>query len=154
MAHGSGPSRSAMPPPRWPARGRIRRPKCMTRRDITKGPAPRVRTRWASGRRGRAVSRMAGRTSTRHHRVKAPARARMAEARSVVITGASRGLGFATGTRLYRDGWRVVAAMRTLEQGMTRLREATGAEADDDHLVGVQLNLLDHASVTAAAKTI
>jgi NAD(P)-dependent dehydrogenase (short-subunit alcohol dehydrogenase family) len=78
----------------------------------------------------------------------------MAEVRSVVITGASRGLGFATATRLYREGWRVVAAMRTPEQGMALLREATGASADDDRLIGVQLDLLDHASVTAAAKAI
>jgi NAD(P)-dependent dehydrogenase (short-subunit alcohol dehydrogenase family) len=78
----------------------------------------------------------------------------MAEGRSVVITGASRGLGFATATRLYREGWRVVAAMRTPEQGMALLREATGAAADDDRLIGVQLDLMDHASVTAAAKAI
>ncbi len=51
----------------------------------------------------------------------------MAEPRSVVITGASRGLGFATAVRLYREGWRVVAAMRTPEQGMALLREAAGA---------------------------
>jgi NAD(P)-dependent dehydrogenase (short-subunit alcohol dehydrogenase family) len=78
----------------------------------------------------------------------------MAEARSVVITGASRGLGFATAARLYREGWRVVAAMRTPEQGMALLREATGAAVDDDRLIGVQLDLMDHASVAAAAKTI
>ncbi len=78
----------------------------------------------------------------------------MAEPRSVVITGASRGLGFATAARLYREGWRVVAAMRTPEQGMAALREAVGAAADDDRLIGVQLDLMDHASVTAAAKTI
>ena len=78
----------------------------------------------------------------------------MADLRSVVITGASRGLGFATATRLYREGWRVVAAMRTPEQGMALLRDATGATADDDRLIGVQLDLLDHASVTAAAKAI
>ncbi|HEX4392782.1 MAG TPA: SDR family oxidoreductase [Mycobacterium sp.] len=78
----------------------------------------------------------------------------MAEARSVVITGASRGLGFATAARLYGEGWRVVAAMRTPEQGMALLREATGAAVDDDRLIGVQLDLMDHASVTAAAKTI
>jgi NAD(P)-dependent dehydrogenase (short-subunit alcohol dehydrogenase family) len=99
---------------------------------------------------------MAGRTSRHRHRVKAPAnpRGRMAEARSVVITGASRGLGFATAARLYREGWRVVAAMRTPEQGMALLREATGAAVDDDRLIGVQLDLMDHASVTAAAKSI
>jgi NAD(P)-dependent dehydrogenase (short-subunit alcohol dehydrogenase family) len=82
----------------------------------------------------------------------------MADARSVVITGASRGLGFATATRLYREGWRVVAAMRTPEQGMALLREALhlhGQPAPDhDRLIGVQLDLTDQASVTAAAKTI
>ena len=78
----------------------------------------------------------------------------MADNRSVVITGASRGLGFATASRLYREGWRVVAAMRTPEQGMALLREETGAAADDDRLIGVQLDLTDQASVTAAAKTI
>jgi NAD(P)-dependent dehydrogenase (short-subunit alcohol dehydrogenase family) len=78
----------------------------------------------------------------------------MADVRSVVITGASRGLGFATAARLYREGWRVVAAMRTPEQGMAVLRAATGAAADDDRLIGVPLDLMDHASVLAAAKTI
>ena len=37
----------------------------------------------------------------------------MGESRSVVITGASRGLGFASAVHLYRQGWRVVAAMRS-----------------------------------------
>jgi len=78
----------------------------------------------------------------------------MAEPRSVVITGASRGLGFATAARLYREGWRVVAAMRTPEQSMGPLREAAGAAEDDDRLIGVQLDLLDAGSITAAAKTI
>ncbi len=81
----------------------------------------------------------------------------MVDVRSVVITGASRGLGFATATRLYREGWRVVAAMRTPELGMALLREALtvqGQPPDDDRLIGVQLDLTDHASVTAAAKTI
>jgi NAD(P)-dependent dehydrogenase (short-subunit alcohol dehydrogenase family) len=78
----------------------------------------------------------------------------MAEARSVVITGASRGLGFATAARLYREGWRVVAAMRTPDRGLTSLREATGAAADDDRLIGVQLDLLDAGSISAAAKAI
>jgi NAD(P)-dependent dehydrogenase (short-subunit alcohol dehydrogenase family) len=75
-------------------------------------------------------------------------------ARSVVITGASRGLGFASATRLYRDGWRVVAAMRTPDRGLPLLRAATGAAADDDRLIGVQLDLTDGASIAAAAKSI
>ncbi|WP_156689073.1 SDR family NAD(P)-dependent oxidoreductase [Mycobacterium sp. Marseille-P9652] len=78
----------------------------------------------------------------------------MAEPRTVVITGASRGLGFASAVRLYRDGWRVVAAIRDPDRGMPALREATGTRPDDDRLIGVQLDLLDAASVAAAAKAI
>lgn len=78
----------------------------------------------------------------------------MAEPRSVVITGASRGLGFASAVHLYRQGWRVVAAMRSVDAGMERLRDATGARDDDQRLIGVSLDLTDAASVTAAAKSI
>jgi NAD(P)-dependent dehydrogenase (short-subunit alcohol dehydrogenase family) len=78
----------------------------------------------------------------------------MSEPRSIVITGASRGLGFASTVRLYREGWRVVAAMRTPDRAMPLLREATGAGADDDRLIGVQLDLMDNASISAAAKAI
>jgi NAD(P)-dependent dehydrogenase (short-subunit alcohol dehydrogenase family) len=78
----------------------------------------------------------------------------MGDPRTVVITGASRGLGFASVVRLYREGWRVVAAMRSPDRGMSLLREATGAGADDDRLIGVQLDLLDAGSIAAAAKAI
>jgi NAD(P)-dependent dehydrogenase (short-subunit alcohol dehydrogenase family) len=78
----------------------------------------------------------------------------MVDRRTVVITGASRGLGFASAVRLYREGWRVVAAMRTPDHGIPLLREAAGAGADDDRLIGVQLDLLDAASISAAAKAI
>ncbi|WP_027331601.1 SDR family oxidoreductase [Mycolicibacterium tusciae] len=78
----------------------------------------------------------------------------MTEPRSVVITGASRGLGFASTVRLYREGWRVVAAMRNPDRGMPLLREATGAREDDDRLIGVQLDLIDAASIAAAAESI
>jgi NAD(P)-dependent dehydrogenase (short-subunit alcohol dehydrogenase family) len=78
----------------------------------------------------------------------------MAEPRTVVITGASRGLGFASAVRLYREGWRVVAAMRAPDRGMALLREATGPAADDDRLIGVQLDLMDAASISSAAKAI
>jgi NAD(P)-dependent dehydrogenase (short-subunit alcohol dehydrogenase family) len=80
----------------------------------------------------------------------------MAEPRSVVITGASRGLGFASAVRLYRDGWRVVAAMRSPDRGLPSLHEALhlNGAAGDDRLIGVQLDLLDPGSITAAAKTI
>jgi NAD(P)-dependent dehydrogenase (short-subunit alcohol dehydrogenase family) len=83
----------------------------------------------------------------------------MVEPRTVVITGASRGLGFASVVRLYREGWRVVAAMRTPDRGLPLLREALHeqgerVDADDDRLIGVQLDLTDPGSIAAAAKSI
>lgn len=78
----------------------------------------------------------------------------MAEPRTVVITGASRGLGFASAVRLHREGWRVVAAMRSPDAALPLLLQATGAGPDDDRLIGVQLELTDAASIAAAAKTI
>ena len=78
----------------------------------------------------------------------------MTEPRTVVITGASRGLGFASAKHLYAHGWHVVAAMRTPEPAMERLRGATGAPEDDPRLTAVPLDLTDSASITAAAKMI
>jgi NAD(P)-dependent dehydrogenase (short-subunit alcohol dehydrogenase family) len=78
----------------------------------------------------------------------------MHESRSVVITGASRGLGLASATHLYRLGWRVVGAMRSPDAGLERLRTATGAAAGDPRLLGVRLDLNDPASIAAAAKSI
>jgi NAD(P)-dependent dehydrogenase (short-subunit alcohol dehydrogenase family) len=76
------------------------------------------------------------------------------EPRSVVITGASRGLGLASAAHLYGLGWRVVAAMRSPDAGLTRLRAATGAAADDPRLIGVRLDLEEPASIAAAAKIV
>jgi NAD(P)-dependent dehydrogenase (short-subunit alcohol dehydrogenase family) len=76
------------------------------------------------------------------------------EPRSVVITGASRGLGLASAAHLYEQGWRVVAAMRSLDAGLERLRAATGAGADDPRLIGVRLDLDDPQSIAAAAKSV
>jgi NAD(P)-dependent dehydrogenase (short-subunit alcohol dehydrogenase family) len=76
------------------------------------------------------------------------------EPRTVVITGASRGLGLASATHLYRLGWRVVGAMRSPETGLERLRAATAAGRDDPRLLGVRLDLDDPASIEAAATTI
>lgn len=78
----------------------------------------------------------------------------MPPTRSVVITGASRGLGLASAKRLYDEGWTVVAAMRSLDVGLGHLRAATGAEAGDSRLIGVQLDLTDPVSVEAAAESI
>jgi NAD(P)-dependent dehydrogenase (short-subunit alcohol dehydrogenase family) len=44
--------------------------------------------------------------------------------------------------------------MRSVDAGMERLREATGAADDDSRMIGVPLDLTDLASVTAAAKSI
>jgi NAD(P)-dependent dehydrogenase (short-subunit alcohol dehydrogenase family) len=74
--------------------------------------------------------------------------------RSVVVTGASRGLGLATATHLHRTGWHVVAAMRTPEEGLERLRAATGAAADDPRLTAVRLDLTDPEAVVGAARSI
>ncbi|MCX5044308.1 SDR family oxidoreductase [Aldersonia sp. NBC_00410] len=76
------------------------------------------------------------------------------ESRSVVVTGASRGLGLASAAHLYRHGWRVVAAMRSVDTGMAALRAETGAAADDPRLIGVRLDLLDEDSIVAAAAAI
>src|SRR5262245_23055375 len=76
------------------------------------------------------------------------------EPRSVVVTGASRGLGLASAAHLYALGWRVVAAMRSPDAGLPSLPAATGAAADDPRLLGVRLDLDDAASIAAAAKTI
>jgi NAD(P)-dependent dehydrogenase (short-subunit alcohol dehydrogenase family) len=78
----------------------------------------------------------------------------MHEPRSVVITGASRGLGLASATHLYELGWRVVGAMRSPDAGLERLRAATGAAADDPRLLGVRLDLDEPASIAAAATAI
>ncbi len=74
--------------------------------------------------------------------------------RSVVITGASRGLGLASAAHLYKVGWRVVAAMRSVDAGLERLRAETGARADDPRLLCVKLDLDDGASIAEAAKAI
>jgi len=78
----------------------------------------------------------------------------MPEPRSVIVTGASRGLGLASATHLYQQGWRVVGAMRSPDAGLERLREATGAAAHDPRLLGVRLDLEDPASIAAAAKEV
>jgi NAD(P)-dependent dehydrogenase (short-subunit alcohol dehydrogenase family) len=76
------------------------------------------------------------------------------EPRSVVITGASRGLGLASATHLYKQGWRVVGAMRSPQVGLDRLRTATGARDNDPRLLGVRLDLDDSESIAVAAKEV
>lgn len=78
----------------------------------------------------------------------------MSELRTVVITGASRGLGLASATYLYKQGWRVVAAMRSVDAGLARLRAEAGASADDPRLLGVKLDLDSEESIAEAARAI
>jgi NAD(P)-dependent dehydrogenase (short-subunit alcohol dehydrogenase family) len=78
----------------------------------------------------------------------------MPDRRSVVITGASRGLGLASAAHLHRAGWTVLAAMRSPDEGLERLQVLTGASHDDPRLVGIRLDLDDEASITAAAGVI
>ena len=78
----------------------------------------------------------------------------MAEGRSVVVTGASRGLGLATAAYLHRRGWTVVAAMRDPDTGMVPLRSLAGAPDDDPRLVPIRIDVDDPASVAAAARAI
>lgn len=78
----------------------------------------------------------------------------MADGRSVVVTGASRGLGRASAAHLYARGWTVVAAMRSVDDGMARLRAVTGAAHDDPRLIGVHLDLDDAVSVEEAARCV
>ncbi|BBC67740.1 short-chain dehydrogenase/reductase [Mycobacterium marinum] len=79
---------------------------------------------------------------------------RMGEPKAIVITGASRGLGLASVAQMYRQGWRVLAAMRAPESGMAQLRAKVAGVVDDSRLIPVQLDLTDAASVAAAAKVI
>lgn len=74
--------------------------------------------------------------------------------RTIVITGASRGLGLASAAYLYKQGWRIVAAMRSVDAGLERLRSATGASADDPRLIGIKLDLGDSQSIANAANEI
>ena len=64
---------------------------------------------------------------------------------SVLVTGASTGIGRATALRMEVDGWRVFAAVRR-EQDATVLREAAS-----DRLVPVMLDVTDGDQIGAAA---
>jgi len=74
-----------------------------------------------------------------------------AEPGSVVVTGASRGLGLASAAHLYRLGWTVVAVMRSPDSGVERLRELTGAQPGDSRLVAVRMDLDDRDSIARGA---
>jgi NAD(P)-dependent dehydrogenase (short-subunit alcohol dehydrogenase family) len=67
--------------------------------------------------------------------------------RSVLVTGASTGIGRATALRLDRDGWRVFAGVRREEDA-----EALGAAAG--HLTPLMLDVTDAEQIAAAAARI
>src|SRR3546814_10572098 len=67
--------------------------------------------------------------------------------RTIVITGASRGLGLASAAHFYRQGWRVVGAMRSVEAGLEKIRAEVGASKGDPRLVGVKLDQIGRAHV-------
>ncbi len=67
---------------------------------------------------------------------------------SVLITGASRGIGRASALRLDRKGFDVVAGVRSEEAGRRLAAEAS------DRLRVVQIDVADEASVRAAAETV
>ncbi|MGA9853994.1 MAG: SDR family oxidoreductase [Gammaproteobacteria bacterium] len=70
--------------------------------------------------------------------------------RTVVITGASRGLGFATATHLHQQGWTVLAAMRNPAAGMAALKGNLGPNFESSRLIGVRLDLENPASIESA----
>ena len=74
--------------------------------------------------------------------------------RTVVITGASRGLGLATATHLHRQGWTVLAAMRNPEAGMASLKGSLGANFEPSRLIGIRLDLEDPSSIESAVTLI
>jgi len=75
-------------------------------------------------------------------------------ARTVVVTGASRGLGRATAAHLYRAGWTVLAAMRNPARDMSGLQAAAGTARDDPRLIPIRLDLDDEGSIAAAVTEI
>jgi NAD(P)-dependent dehydrogenase (short-subunit alcohol dehydrogenase family) len=70
------------------------------------------------------------------------------QARSVVITGASTGIGEACALRLDRQGWRVFAGVRKEEDGARVKGQAS------DRLQPVIIDVTDEASITSAAATV
>ena len=69
-------------------------------------------------------------------------------ARTVVITGASRGIGAATALHLDRLGWRVFAGVRS-DADAERLREQ-----GSDRLTPIFLDVTDHGSIEAAVEVV
>ncbi len=71
--------------------------------------------------------------------------------KTAVVTGSSSGIGFETSLMLARKGFKVFAAMRSLDRGLQLLNQAT-QEALDIQMI--QMDVSDSASVTAAFSAI
>lgn len=62
--------------------------------------------------------------------------------KTVIITGASKGIGFETALRLCKDGHRVIAVARTAV-GLENLYNAAAASGADKHLVVIPVDIAD-----------
>ena len=103
-----------------------RRRRCTTRNGFYEEngqPGPYFR---ASGPSGRARSPTAGPTSARRRAAECTAGHEWLSRGASSSRARSRGLGLATAALLHRRGWTVLAAMRSPEEGMQRLRGAHG----------------------------
>ncbi len=69
-------------------------------------------------------------------------------AKTIVITGASSGIGRATALRLARKGWHVFAAVRKDSDAAAIKAESRGA------LESVLLDVTDHKSIIEAARCV
>ena len=70
--------------------------------------------------------------------------------RTVLLTGASGGLGTASTIELTRRGWKVIAAVRSIDDEFAPLRDATAGHPGD--VQPLLLDLLEDASIVAAAQ--
>jgi len=69
--------------------------------------------------------------------------------KTVVVTGASRGLGLAIAARLARDGYRVVGLSRTLSEGFQAL-----IDGDPGSIVYRQLDISDIPAISGIARAV
>jgi NAD(P)-dependent dehydrogenase (short-subunit alcohol dehydrogenase family) len=68
---------------------------------------------------------------------------------TVLITGASTGIGQATSLRLSRAGWTVLAGVRRPQDG-----ERLAAEAPPERVIPIQLDVTDSAQIAAASERV